>query len=245
MKKFAIIFTFIFAIVILLGYIFYRYTWKNNVPDNNAEIANIEMQNEIGQNNMNEDVTENITKEEIIETSNKTTEVEIVEKKESPKTNNKTLEDTKSKVVVTETIKDNSNIETNEQESVKIDTNISETTPSNPETKQEEPTPEIPEETKKEEVQEEQKELKNGYFYNAEASNLLVNEFKRITNNDINFTVRIDSKAKESNPFWPYKESELIKQVCNTTFGYFIVYAEDFYKDDVKQRTLYYIELDV
>lgn len=244
MKKFAIIFTFIFAIICLLGCIFYGYTWKNNVPDNNAEIANIEMQNEIVQDNI-KGITENLTREEIIETSNKTTEVETVKKKESSKTNNKTLEDTKSKVVVTETIKDNSNIETNEQETVKIETNVSEPTPTNPETKQEEPTPEIPEETKKEEVQEEQKELKNGYFYNAEASNFLVNEFKRITNNDINFTVRIDSKAKESNPFWPYKESELIKQVCNTTFGYFIVYAEDFYKDDVKQRTLYYIELDV
>lgn len=88
-------------------------------------------------------------------------------------------------------------------------------------------------------------ELKNGYFYNESESQLLLSEFKRITNNDSNFTVRIDKKAKNSNPFWPYKESEIQKQIGNMTFGYFIVYSEDYYKDGVKQRTLYYITFDV
>lgn len=73
----------------------------------------------------------------------------------------------------------------------------------------------------------------------------LESEFKKITNNDSNFTVRIDSKALSSNPFWTYRESEIIKQVYDTSFGYFVVYAQDYYSNDILRRIMYYISYDV
>ncbi len=116
------------------------------------------------------------------------------------------------------------------------------------EIKQEEPAEKVddivPQEEEKPEVIINEVPKKNGYYYNEQESNRLVSEFKRITNYNSNFTVRIDKKAKNSNPFYPYREDQIEMQVNGATFGYYIVYAEDYYKDDIKQRTLYYITFD-
>lgn len=58
------------------------------------------------------------------------------------------------------------------------------------------------------------------YKKNAAACNTLVSEFKRLTNNSSDFKVRVDiaAKQKSKNAFYPYKESEIKKQVVNLTF---------------------------
>ncbi|MGN1271073.1 MAG: hypothetical protein ACI4UX_03760 [Clostridia bacterium] len=177
-------------------------------------------ENEISNNISNEIAKEYITKEEAIDKSSNIVQ-DSQFKKSNTKPINKPMEQEVAKVEKGEKITINP-----VEKPIQSENNSSQT---------------IQED--KEQVKEDIPQ-KNGYYYNESESNFLVSEFKRLTNYDSNFTVRISKSAKSSNPFYPYRESEINKKVYNATFGYFIVYAEDYYKDDIKQRTLYYITFD-
>lgn len=210
--------------------------YQNNV------IENIVIEEQITENKVSENVIEdevnttisnviakeNITKEETVDKSNNI-EKSVEVKETNTKPVNKPVEKEVSKVEKEE----EKTISTPIEKPVQVENNSSE------EIQEDKVTEEIEKEPVKEVVPQ-----KNGYYYNESESNFLVSEFKRLTNYDSNFTVRISESAKSSNPFYPYRESEINKKVYNATFGYFIVYAEDYYKDDIKQRTLYYITFD-
>lgn len=91
--------------------------------------------------------------------------------------------------------------------------------------------------------QDKTEETKKVYTYeqNQDESNLLKNEFLKLTNNNPNFSVEINIKAKNGYCFYPYRESEIKKQIVNISFGNFYVYAENVFLDGQKQRTNYYI----
>ena len=213
--------------------------YQNNV------IENIVIEEQITENKVSKNVIEeeaeitisnviakeNTTKEETIDKSNNI-EKSVEIKQTNTKPVNKSEEKEVSKVEKVEKEEDKT-ISTPIEKPVQVENN-------SPEEKQED---KVTEENEKETVKEVIPQ-KNGYYYNESESNFLVSEFKRLTNYDSNFTVRISESAKNSNPFYPYRESEINKKIYNATFGYFIVYAEDYYKDDIKQRTLYYITFD-
>lgn len=221
MKKFIFILISLIVTVIPFNY-------KNNeeeINQNNCMIKNEIISNEIEAENSvitekTEEVNENVIEKSDVIMQNNTKSVEIVQ-------NNAKQSIKEEQIIIEEEVKEEEIIE---QEEIKQEEEQQETIIEPIEQKEEI----IPEVIKK-----------NGYYYNEEATNLLVSEFKRITNYDSNFNVRIDEKARNTNPFYPYRESQIEIQVCNLSFGNFIVYAEDFYKDDVKQRTLYYITFDV
>ncbi len=79
------------------------------------------------------------------------------------------------------------------------------------------------------------------YEKNETECEMLKSEFERITGNNPSFSVEIKEKAKDGYSFYPYRESEIKKQIKNLTFGSFEVYAEDVSLNGVKQRTIYYI----
>lgn len=80
------------------------------------------------------------------------------------------------------------------------------------------------------------------YEKNENESKMLKSEFERITGNNNNFSAEIKSDAKNGYCFYPYRESEIKKQLKDITFGSFEVYAEDVYSNGVKKRTNYYIK---
>jgi len=206
---------------------------KNTIPEeqvveNQVILNNSVYKQEVKTTVSNEIAKEDTTKEENINKSQSITQNKVIEK---PKTENtsKSVENKEPKVE--QKVEKTEVLDNSKKEPIKEESNSS---------------PIIQEEIKSEEKQPIVEEIpkKNGYYYNVTESNFLVSEFKRLTNNSSSFTVRISESAKNSNPFYPYRESEINKKVYNATFGYFIVYAEDYYKDDVKQRTLYYITFD-
>ena len=69
----------------------------------------------------------------------------------------------------------------------------------------------------------------------------MLSEFNRLTNNNSNFSAEVKELAKKGYSFYPYRESEIIKQIKNITFGDFYVYAEDVFLNGVYKRTIYYI----
>lgn len=79
------------------------------------------------------------------------------------------------------------------------------------------------------------------YKQNVNQSNYMVSEFNRITNNDSNFSAEAKELAKKGYSFYPYRESEIKKQIKNITFGDFYVYAEDVFLNGTYKRTIYYI----
>lgn len=79
------------------------------------------------------------------------------------------------------------------------------------------------------------------YEQNLDQSNYMLSEFNRLTNNNSNFSAEVKELGKKGYSFYPYRESEIIKQIKNITFGDFYVYAEDMFLNGVYQRTIYYI----
>ncbi len=201
---------------------------KEQIIENKIDTNTTIQENEI-LTNISSEITKEETKEKTINNS------ENIEKNTTTKPKNETISNPSPTVKPVEkptNKKEETNTVVPNTENKPIENNNpSESTPApTPEENPKPTTPEVPK--------------KNGYFVNEEASAFLLSEFYRLTNGNSNFTAEIDSKAKGSNPFWPYSESEITKQLINITFGDFIVYAEDYYKDDVKQRTLYYICFD-
>ena len=240
MSKFIVIVYIFFSTIFLSG-------CKNQeeVIYQNNVIQNIVIEEQIAENKVSENVIddkekitntnviakENITKEETIDKSSN-----IEKSVEIKQTNTKPVNKSEEKKV--------SNVEKVEKEEEKVvNTPVEKPVQVENNSSEEKQEDKVTEEIEKEPVKEVIPQ-KNGYYYNEGESNFLVSEFKRLTNYDSNFTVRISESAKSSNPFYPYRESEINKKVYNATFGYFIVYAEDYYKDDIKQRTLYYITFD-
>lgn len=232
MKKSIIILSFLlFIFVFFIYFYFFKDNKYNNKPEINNTLETANFINETKNDVLISDITENITKDEIIETPKEEKAKKIEEQKKITSKANENIpknENTKPKAEIVTPIPITPIVSESEKSNITEENNII----VNNTTETEVPTTVI------------QKELKSGYFYNSEESQRMITEFKKITNNDSNFTVKIDSSAKKSNPFWPYKESEISKQVYNISFGYFVVYAEDFYVDDVKQRTVYYITFD-
>lgn len=225
MSKFIIIVYIFINVIFLFGCTADEHICENNVKENNlTEEQIIENQSSINIDIQESKITKETTKEETINKSENVKE-DLTSKQKNGIVNTP-LTTEKSVVKKEETRTDTavSNVETKAIENITPTENTSETTSTHEE-------PEIPK--------------KNGYYYNEGKTNFLVSEFYRLTNNNPNFTVKPDPKAKKSNPFWGYKESEITKQIENISFGDFIVYAEDYYKDDIIQRTLYYICFNV
>lgn len=225
MSKFIIIVYIFINLIFLFGCTADEHICENNIMENNiAEEQIIENHISINMDIQENEITKEPTKEETINKTENIKEDSTTKSKSgtvnTPLPTEKTVEkkeETKTDTVV-------SNVEPGTIENTTLTENTTEPSPTPVE-------PEVPK--------------KNGYYYNEEKTNFLVSEFYRLTNNNPNFTVKPDSRAKKSNPFWGYKESEITKQIENISFGDFIVYAEDYYKDDVIQRTLYYICFDI
>lgn len=215
-----------FILLIILGGIF---VLENQKLKETSQISNIPKKNIVICDAITETIPNNVIEENTNEETIKETQNIVVTKQNvnvETKIENSNIKEVQKK----------ENILTEKTETPKKETEIIEdTTPS--------PAPTETPEEKPEEASEETYK-KNGYFYNESETKFLISEFKRLTNSNDNFSVRISETAKNSNAFYPYKESEVYKQVCNIAFGSFIVYAEDYYIDDVKQRTLYYITFD-
>lgn len=221
MSKFIIIVYIFINVIFLFGCTADKHICENNVKENNlTEEQIIENQSSINIDIQESKITKETTKEETINKSENVKEDLTTKQKNGIVNTPLTTEKPVVKKEETRTDTAVSNVETKAIENITPTENTSETTSTHEE-------PEIPK--------------KNGYYYNEGKTNFLVSEFYRLTNNNPNFTVKPDPKAKKSNPFWGYKESEITKQIENISFGDFIVYAEDYYKDDIIQRTLYYI----
>lgn len=225
MSKFIIIVYVFVGAMFLFGCNADEHICENNIMENVITEEQL-IENQISTNiDIQESkITKETTKEETINKSENVKEDLTTKQKNGIVNTPLTTEKPVVKKEETRTDTAVSNVETKAIENITQTENTSETTSTHEE-------PEIPK--------------KNGYYYNEGKTNFLVSEFYRLTNNNPSFTVKPDEKAKNSSPFWPYKESEITKQIKNITFGDFIVYAEDYYKDDVKQRTLYYICFDV
>lgn len=225
MSKFIIIVYIFINVIFLFGCTADKHICENNVKENNlTEEQIIENQSSINIDIQESKITKETTKEETINKSENVKEDLTTKQKNGIVNTPLTTEKPVVKKEETRTDTAVSNVETKAIENITPTENTSETTSTHEE-------PEIPK--------------KNGYYYNEGKTNFLVSEFYRLTNNNPNFTVKPDPKAKKSNPFWGYKESEITKQIENISFGDFIVYAEDYYKDDIIQRTLYYICFNV
>lgn len=243
MSKFIIIVYVFVGAIFLFGCNADEHICENNIMENviteeqlieNQISTNTNIQENEILTNISNEIAKETTKEETINKSeNIIKETTTKPKNETVNTPAPTVKPVEQPVVKKEETKTDTVVPKKETKPVENKTPI-ESTP--------EPTP-TPEETPKPVEPEVPK--KNGYYYNEDQTNFLVSEFYRLTNNNPSFTVKPDEKARNSSPFWPYKESEITKQIINITFGDFIVYAEDYYKDDVKQRTLYYICFDV
>lgn len=221
MSKFIIIVYVFVGAMFLFGCNADEHICENNIMENVITEEQL-IENQISTNiDIQESkITKETTKEETINKSENVKEDLTTKQKNGIVNTPLTTEKSVVKKEETRTDTAVSNVETKAIENITQTENTSETTSTHEE-------PEIPK--------------KNGYYYNEGKTNFLVSEFYRLTNNNPNFTVKPDPKAKKSNPFWGYKESEITKQIENISFGDFIVYAEDYYKDDIIQRTLYYI----
>jgi len=221
MSKFIIIVYVFVGAMFLFGCNADEHICENNIMENVITEEQL-IENQISTNiDIQESkITKETTKEETINKSENVKEDLTTKQKNGIVNTPLTTEKPVVKKEETRTDTAVSNVETKAIENITQTENTSETTSTHEE-------PEIPK--------------KNGYYYNEGKTNFLVSEFYRLTNNNPNFTVKPDPKAKKSNPFWGYKESEITKQIENISFGDFIVYAEDYYKDDIIQRTLYYI----
>lgn len=225
MSKFIIIVYIFINVIFLFGCTADEHICENNVMGNNlTEEQIIENQSSINIDIQEGKITKETTKEETINKSENVKEDLTTKQKNGTVNTPLTTEKTVVKKEETRTDTAVPNVETKAIENITPTENTLETTPTLEEL-------EIPK--------------KNGYYYNEGKTKFLVSEFYRLTNNNPNFTVKPDPKAKKSNPFWGYKESEITKQIENISFGDFIVYAEDYYKDDIIQRTLYYICFNV
>lgn len=237
MSKFIIIVYIFVGAIFLFGCNADEHNCENNIMENviteeqlieNQISTNTNIQENEILTNISNEIAKETTKEETINKSeNIIKETTTKPKNETVNTPVPTVKPVEQPVVKKEKTKTDTvvpNVETKAIENITPTENTLETTPTLEEL-------EIPK--------------KNGYYYNEGKTNFLVSEFYRLTNNNPNFTVKPDPKAKKSNPFWGYKESEITKQIENISFGDFIVYAEDYYKDDIIQRTLYYICFNV
>lgn len=194
---------------------------KNNILEIEvmAELEDLKQENDTIINSQKGEIK--TQKNDTKPTTNEKTKIEInydENKKDTQDVEIKTNENKTENTIVKndEEIKENINVITNNNNQIKTENNNTS--------------------SKKEET-------KEVYTYNQNSteSNYMLSEFNRLTNNNSNFSAEVKDLAKNGYYFYPYRESEIKKQIKNITFGDFYVYAEDVFVNGVYKRTVYYI----